>query len=102
MLRVGVQGDPCTTTIFRYIVRRRLLYSASSPVHLTKYSILHNEVLSLSIGSIKRLLKLRNLNSAESTHEGCVRLFLLPCGTSHKYDCELNALYYRAPFDGFR
>jgi hypothetical protein len=38
---------------------------------------------SLSIGSIKRLLKLRNLNSAKSTHEGCVRLFLLSCGTSH-------------------
>jgi hypothetical protein len=35
------QGDPCTTTVFWYIVRPRLLYSASSPVHLTNNSILH-------------------------------------------------------------
>jgi hypothetical protein len=36
--RVGSQSDPCTATIFWSIVRPHMLYSASSPVPLTKYS----------------------------------------------------------------
>jgi hypothetical protein len=40
------QGDPCTTTIFRCIVCLQLLYSANSPIPLTKYSILHNGISS--------------------------------------------------------
>jgi hypothetical protein len=41
MSGVGTQGDPYTATIFWSIVRPHLLYSASSPVRLAKYSILH-------------------------------------------------------------
>jgi hypothetical protein len=48
---VGAQGDSCTFLLS--IVRPLLLYSAISPVHLTKYSILHNGILSQSPGSIK-------------------------------------------------
>jgi len=42
MSGVGEQGDPCTATI----VRPHLLYSASSPVLLTKYNTLHNGISS--------------------------------------------------------
>jgi len=40
MSDVGAQGDPCTATVFFSIVRPHLLYSASSPVPVTKYIIL--------------------------------------------------------------
>jgi hypothetical protein len=43
MSGVDAQGDPCTATMFWFIVRPHFLYSASSPVPLTKYTILHNE-----------------------------------------------------------
>jgi hypothetical protein len=39
MSGVGIQGNPCTMTIFWCIVHPHLLYSTSSPVLLTKYSI---------------------------------------------------------------
>jgi hypothetical protein len=44
MSGVGAQGDPCTATIFWYIVRHHLIYSASSPVPLTECSVLHNGI----------------------------------------------------------
>jgi hypothetical protein len=43
---VGAQGDPCIATIFWSVVHPHLLYSASSPIPLTKYSILHNGISS--------------------------------------------------------
>jgi hypothetical protein len=43
---LGTQGDSCTTTIFSSVVHAHLLYSASSPIPLTKYSILDNRMLS--------------------------------------------------------
>jgi hypothetical protein len=42
---VGALGDPCTATISWSIVRPNLLYSASSPLPLTKYCILHSWIL---------------------------------------------------------
>jgi hypothetical protein len=42
---VGAPGDPCTANIFRSVVCPHL-YSASSPVPLTKYSTLHNGISS--------------------------------------------------------
>jgi hypothetical protein len=46
MSGLGAQGDPCTATIFCPIVCPHLLYSASSPLSLTKFSILRNWILS--------------------------------------------------------
>jgi hypothetical protein len=46
MSGIRVQGDPCTATIFWSIARLHPLYSASSPVTLTKYSIIHNRISS--------------------------------------------------------
>jgi hypothetical protein len=40
MSEARAQGDPCIVTIFWSIMRSHLLYSANSPVPLTKYSIL--------------------------------------------------------------
>jgi hypothetical protein len=51
MSGMGAQGDPCTATIFWSILSLLLLYSASSPVRPTKYSILHNGISSQSLGS---------------------------------------------------
>jgi hypothetical protein len=39
MIEVGAQGDPCTATIFWFIVRHCLLYFAGSPVPPTKYTV---------------------------------------------------------------
>jgi hypothetical protein len=44
MSGVAAQGNPCTVTIFWCIVRPHRLYSASSSVLLTKYSILHKNL----------------------------------------------------------
>jgi hypothetical protein len=44
MSEVGAQGDPCTTIIFWSVAHPHVLYSASNPVPLTKYSILHNGI----------------------------------------------------------
>jgi hypothetical protein len=53
MRRVGAQGDPCTATSLWSVVRSHiLLYSASSSVPLTKYSILHSRISSHSLGSV--------------------------------------------------
>jgi hypothetical protein len=46
MSGLSALGDPCTATVFRYIVPLQLLYFASSLVPLTEYSILHNGILS--------------------------------------------------------
>jgi hypothetical protein len=66
MSEVDAQGDSCTATIFWSIMFPCLLYSASSSIPLTKYSILHNGISSKSLGSIKNLPKLQNLNSASA------------------------------------
>jgi hypothetical protein len=73
---VGAQGDPCIATILWSIVRPHLLYSASSPAPLTKYSILHNRISSVSLGS--SLPKRQNVNWAEATHKGCFRWYVAP------------------------
>jgi hypothetical protein len=44
--RVGAKGNLCTATIFSSIVRPHLLYCASNPVPLTKYSIPHKGISS--------------------------------------------------------
>jgi hypothetical protein len=41
MSGVGTQGKQCTVNIFRSIAGLYLLYSATNPVPLTKYSVLH-------------------------------------------------------------
>jgi hypothetical protein len=46
---MGTQSDPCTDTIFMSIVHPCLLYSTCSPVHLTKYNIIHNVISSQSL-----------------------------------------------------
>jgi hypothetical protein len=43
---VGTKGDPCTLTAFWSIVCPFLLYSTSSPIPLTKYTVLHNRISS--------------------------------------------------------
>jgi hypothetical protein len=55
MSEVGSQGDPCTASILLSIVRPHLLYSSSSTVPLTKYSILHNGISLYSLCSIKNV-----------------------------------------------
>jgi hypothetical protein len=63
---VGAQGDPCTATIFDLLCFP-ILYSAHSPMPLTKFSILHSGILSQSLGVMKCFPKRRNLNSAKAT-----------------------------------
>jgi hypothetical protein len=46
MSEVGAQGDPCMMTIFLSIVRPHLLYSTSSRVAVSKYSVLHSRLSS--------------------------------------------------------
>jgi hypothetical protein len=45
------------------------IYSASSPIFLTNYGILHAGISSQSLGSIKILTKRRDLISAKDTHK---------------------------------
>jgi hypothetical protein len=55
MNEVGAQGDPCAATVLWSVVRPHLLYSASSPVPLIKYSIFHRGISSQSRGPIKMI-----------------------------------------------
>jgi hypothetical protein len=45
---VGAQDDPYTTTVILSVVCPHVLYSASSPLPLTKYSIVQSGILSSS------------------------------------------------------
>jgi hypothetical protein len=48
-IAVGAQDDPYTTTVFLSVVCPHVLYSASSPLPLTKYSIVQSGIPSSSM-----------------------------------------------------
>jgi hypothetical protein len=94
---VSVQNNPCAVTIRWYILHPHVLYSASSPVPVTRYynncmreshhnrSVRWNGYLSNEI-----LIQLK-----PHIHRWCVRLFLFlfPYGTSHKQGCQLYPVW---------
>jgi hypothetical protein len=59
---VDTQGEPYTATILWSIINSYLLHSASSPILITKYTILYIGISSQSLGSIKYLNKRRNIH----------------------------------------
>jgi hypothetical protein len=65
---VGAQGNACPATTFWSVGRPHLIYSASSPVPLSKNSILLTEFHHSRLVPQKCLPKRRTLNSAKATH----------------------------------
>jgi hypothetical protein len=99
---VGIQVDPCTATIFWSIVHPHLLYSASSPVPLTKHSILRNRISwhSLIVVWFHKYVCLSEeiwIQLKPRALKGCVG-----CLCSHTQGGQFKSLYCRAPLYGAR
>jgi hypothetical protein len=72
----------------------RIYFIAPAVPYLWKSTISYIRIPSLWFGSIEIFMipKRRNLIYLKR----CVRLFLLPCDTSHNQSCQLKSLYYRS------
>jgi hypothetical protein len=93
---VDAQGDPCTATIFWSIARRHMLYSASSPVPVTKYSNLHNGMQSLSLGSIKILTQ-----TTKSELSSCIQKKVWSCFCCDVAPPTNRTITWKASITGF-
>jgi hypothetical protein len=81
--------------IFWSIVRSHLLYSASSPVPLTKYSILHKGISSQSLGSVKMFTQVTKFEFVKSLRNISCKFLVVhitPARTG-----ELNSHHQQSP-----
>jgi hypothetical protein len=95
----GITSQKTILNMFLSVMNTHPFNSASSPVPPAKSSIFLTEPRE-SLGCMKCLPDETLTQIKPHTHRGCVRLFLFPCGTSHKYGCQLNPVWRAALVSG--
>jgi hypothetical protein len=89
----GAKGDPCTATISdilcvpTFSIPPVVSYLLRSTVTYIKESY-HGRMVPWNLYLSDKIL----IQLSPHTHKGCVRLFLLPYGTSQKQHCQLYAV----------